>query len=147
METSDGNETSAGPTATVMADRPYDGPPLKMDADVAGIEVGDGLIAVALAPSAERDRVLGSIAFAPGSAALPPDAAARLERFLAEVKAPDARIRVVGEAAAPALALDRALAVGLALLQRGVPADRLELTLAQGAAGDQARLSLITSAP
>lgn len=145
--TPDGSEKSVEPIATVVADRPDRQPPLKPDADAAGIEVGDGLIAVALAPSAERDRALGSIAFAPGSATLPPDAAVRLERFLAEVKAPDARIRVVGEAAAPALALDRALAVGLALVRRGVPANRLELTLAQGAAGDQARLSLVASAP
>ena len=88
-----------------------------------------------------------SIDFAPGSATLPPDVSVRLERFLAEVKAPDALIGVVGEADTPALALDRALAVGLALVQRGVPADRLDLTLAPDAAGDQVRLSAVGSTP
>jgi hypothetical protein len=55
---------------------------------------------------------------------------------------PAARIKIVGEAPAPGLALDRALAVGLALVQGGVSADRLELTLAHGGSGDQARLFL-----
>jgi hypothetical protein len=38
--------------------------------------------------------------------------------------------------------LDRARAIGLALVQRGLPPDRLEMTLAAGAAGDRARLFL-----
>jgi hypothetical protein len=78
---------------------------------------------------------------------LAPEAAGRLERFLAEVKAPDVRIRVVGEADTPALALDRALAVGIALVRRGVPAHRLDLTLAPDPGGDQVRLSAVASTP
>jgi hypothetical protein len=54
---------------------------------------------------------------------------------------------VIGEADTPGLALDRALAVGLALVQRGIPADRLELTLAPDLAGDQVRLSVVATAP
>ena len=146
-ETTDGNENSVAPAAIAMAERPDGVPPFEPPADTAGIEVNDGLIAVSLAPSADGAGPLESIDFAPGSATLPPDASVRLERFLAEVKAPDALIGVVGEADTPALALDRALAVGLALVQRGVPADRLDLTLAPDAAGDQVRLSAVGSTP
>jgi outer membrane protein OmpA-like peptidoglycan-associated protein len=145
--TTNGNEKSAEPIETAAADRPGRRPPFEPAADAAAIEVRDGLIAVALPPGAERDRAVESIAFAPGSAALPPDADLRLERFLAEAKALDTRIRVVGEADAPVLALERAMAVGVALMQRGVPANRLELTRARDASGDQARLFLAASAP
>ena len=145
-ETTDGNEKGVAPATTALAERPDREPRLETPADVAGIEVGDGLIAVSFTPGTDGV-ALASIDFAPGSATLPPDASARLERYLAEVKGPDVHIRVIGEADTPALALDRALAVGLALVQRGIPADRLELTLAQDAAGDQVRLSAVASAP
>ncbi|MGH6900493.1 MAG: hypothetical protein ACREJ5_28750, partial [Geminicoccaceae bacterium] len=108
----------------------------------AQIEVAGGLVAIEVPPGEDRVIALGSIAFGPGSAALPPDARARLEHLLGEAKAGGARIKIVGEAAAPALALDRARAVGLALVRGGLPADRLELSLARDAAGDRARLFL-----
>ena len=130
-----------------MADRPEPGRPSEPSAAAAGIEIQDGLIAVSLAPSADHPAPLASIGFAPGSAVLPPHATTHLERFLAEVKAPDVLIRVVGAADTPALALDRALAVGIALVQRGVPADRLDLSLAPDPGSDQVRLSAVASAP
>jgi outer membrane protein OmpA-like peptidoglycan-associated protein len=108
----------------------------------AMIDVAGGLVAVEVAPDDALETPLTSVAFGPGSAALPPDEQARLERFLGEANAAGARVRVVGEAAAPALALDRARAVGLALVQGGLPADRLEMTLAHDGAGDRARLFL-----
>jgi outer membrane protein OmpA-like peptidoglycan-associated protein len=145
-ETTDDHEKGAAPAATAVAERPDREPHLETPAEVAGIEVGDGLIAVSFTPGAD-EAALAAIDFAPGSATLPPDASARLERYLAEVKGPDVHIRVIGEADTPALALDRALAVGLALVQRGIPADRLELTLAPDAAGDQVRLSAAALAP
>jgi outer membrane protein OmpA-like peptidoglycan-associated protein len=115
---------------------------LKPSPGISRIEVADGLIAIAGAAGEGDDTAVGSIAFGPGSAALPPDAQRRLERLLDEANAQGARVKIVGEAAAPALALDRARAIGLALVQRGLPADRLEMTLAAGAAGDRARLFL-----
>jgi hypothetical protein len=89
---------------------------------------------------------LGSIAFNPGSAVLPADVRPVLERWLGEANAQGARVKVVAEAAAPALALDRAWAVGLALVQSGLPADRLELSHADHAGGDRARLFLASPA-
>jgi outer membrane protein OmpA-like peptidoglycan-associated protein len=145
-ETTDVNEKSGVPDATAMAERPDREPHSESPADVAGIDVSDGLIAVSFTPGADG-AALTAIDFAPGSATLPPDATARLESYLAEVKGPDVHIRVIGDADTPALALDRALAVGLALVQRGIPADRLELTLAPDLAGDQVRLSVVATAP
>lgn len=84
----------------------------------------------------------GHIAFAPNSAELPADAIAQLEQVLAEAKSQGAVIRILGEASVPALALDRARAVGLALVRLGAGASDLEMTLAPGASGDQARLLL-----
>jgi hypothetical protein len=84
----------------------------------------------------------GRIPFEPGSADLPEGASAHLEQVLAEAKAQGAVIRILGEAAAPALALDRARAVGLALVRLGAGAGDLEMTLAHGATGDQAQLLL-----
>jgi outer membrane protein OmpA-like peptidoglycan-associated protein len=109
---------------------------------VAQIEVADGLVAVEIPAGHDRGAALGAVAFGPGSAALSPDARARLEQILGEANARGARVRIVGEGAAPALALDRARAVGLALVQGGLPPERLEMTLAYDAAGDRARLFL-----
>ena len=52
-EITDGNENSVAPAAIAMAERPDGVPPFEQPADTAGIEVGDGLIAVSLAPSAD----------------------------------------------------------------------------------------------
>jgi outer membrane protein OmpA-like peptidoglycan-associated protein len=145
--TADGDGQAIAPAAVAMAERPARELPFETPGDAAGIEIHDGLIAVSLAPSAGHPAPLASIGFAPGSAVLPPHATTHLERFLAAVNAPEVRIRVVGEADTPALALDRALAVGLALVQRGVPADRLDLTLAPDPGSDQVRLSAVASAP
>jgi hypothetical protein len=137
----DGNATATEPAAVALADRPAPPPPARPVAG-GGIEITDGLVAIDVAPSRSGGAALGSIPFRPESAMLTPDAVVLLAEFLNGAEAPAARIRIVGEAAAPALALDRARAVGLALVQGGVPADRLELTLAHGGSGDQARLFL-----
>ena len=84
----------------------------------------------------------GVIAFARGSAALPPAAVPKLERFLAEASADDAPITVLGEGSPPALAIDRARAVGQALVSLGASAERLRITMATDGAGDRARLRL-----
>jgi hypothetical protein len=143
----DGDGIATEPVGAVVAERPVRQPPAEPPAAAAGIEIQDGLIAVSLAPSADHPAPLASIGFAPGSALLPPHATTHLERFLAEVKASDVLIKVVGEADTPALALDRAMAVGIALVQRGVPADRLDLSLAPDPGSDQVRLSAVASAP
>jgi hypothetical protein len=131
---------TVAPSTTALAGRPPLRPLPKPLVDTAAIELADGLVAIDAPSRQHRTAPLWSVAFDPQSAMLTPDAVARLAQFLAETEAPPARIKVVGEADAPALALDRALAVGLALVQGGIPADRLELTLARGGAGDQARL-------
>ena len=82
------------------------------------------------------------VLFQPGSAALPPGVGARLEQVLATAKAQGAVIRIEGEAYSPALALDRARAVALGLMRVGASAGDLQMTLAPGATGDQARLIL-----
>jgi outer membrane protein OmpA-like peptidoglycan-associated protein len=142
------NQATVAPAAV---ERSMPQPLPKPVADAAGIEVAGGLVDVDAASrdhsadAASRDHsaaALMSVRFDPRSAMLAPDALARLGELLAEAQAPAARIKIVGEADAPALALDRALAVGLALVQSGVPADRLELTLAHSGSGDQARLFL-----
>jgi outer membrane protein OmpA-like peptidoglycan-associated protein len=117
-------------------------PLMKPAPETPQIEVADGLVAIDVPPDDDRAIALVSIAFGPGSAALPPDASARLERLLGAANARGAEVKIVGEADAPALALDRARAVGLALVQGGLPADRLEMTLAHDSAGDRARLFL-----
>jgi outer membrane protein OmpA-like peptidoglycan-associated protein len=136
------NEAIVAPAAPAWVERPMPQPLPKPVADAAGIEVAAGLVGVDAASRGQSAAALLSVPFDPRSAMLTPDALARLEQLLAEAQAPAARIKIVGEAAAPALALDRALAVGLALVQSGVPADRLELTLAHSGSGDQARLFL-----
>jgi outer membrane protein OmpA-like peptidoglycan-associated protein len=113
--------------------------------DAAGIELAGGLVTIGAEPRHERAAAVGSVNFDPQSAMLTPDAVARLAQFLAEAETPATHIKVVGEAAAPALALDRALAVGLALVQSGVPADRLELTLARGGSGAPPGMTSSTS--
>ena len=117
-------------------------PQAKPAPGTAQIEVAGGLVAIDVPPGDARATALASIAFGPGSAALPPDASARLKRLLGEANAQEARVKIVGEADAPALALDRARAVGLALVQGGLPADRLDMTLAHDGAGDRAQLFL-----
>ena len=139
--TPDGNATAVEPITVVAADRPAPQPGARPAAG-GGIEITDGLVAIDVTSSRDRDGALGSIPFRPKSAMLTPDAVVLLAELLNGAGTPAARIRVVGEAAAPGLALDRARAVGLALVQGGVPADRLELTLAHGGSGDQARLFL-----
>jgi outer membrane protein OmpA-like peptidoglycan-associated protein len=131
-----------GPTLQAGGDGVVSIPQVKPAPATAQIEVADGLVAIEVPPGDDRAMALASIAFGPGSAALPPDASARLERLLGEANAQGARVKIVGEADAPALALDRARAVGLALVRGGLPADRLEMTLAHDAAGDRARLFL-----
>jgi outer membrane protein OmpA-like peptidoglycan-associated protein len=139
--TSEGNAIETGPPTMAVADRPTRHQ-VSRPAAGSGIALTDGLVAIDVATSRDRDAALGSIPFRPESAMLTPDAVVLLAQFLNGAEAPAARIRIVGEAAAPALALDRARAVGLALVQGGVAADRLELTLAHGGSGDQARLFL-----
>ena len=80
------------------------------------------------------------IAFAPGSATLPPPAVPKLERFLAEAGPEGGRITVLGEGSPPALAIDRARAVGQALVRLGASADRLRISMATDGTGDRARL-------
>ena len=140
--TADGNATETEPATVALADRPMPRTLCARPAAGGGIEITDGLVAIDVASSRDRDAALGSIPFRPKSAMLTPDAVVLLAEFLSAAEEPAARIRIVGEAAAPALALDRARAVGLALVQGGVAADRLELTLAHGGSGDQARLFL-----
>ena len=142
----DASETTIARGTTALAGRPMPQPLPKPVANADRIEVASGLVAIDAASRDQSAAVLGSIPFGFESAMLTPDAVARLGQFLAEAQAREARIKIVGEAAAPALALDRALAVGLALVQSGVPADRLELTRARGGAGDQARLFLAAPA-
>jgi outer membrane protein OmpA-like peptidoglycan-associated protein len=82
------------------------------------------------------------IAFPPGSAALAHRALAKLASFLAEAGADEAPITVLGEGSPPALAIDRARAVGQALVRLGASADRLRMAAAETGAGDRARLVL-----
>jgi hypothetical protein len=127
---------AAGPPA------PSPAPP-RPDPGGAGIEVGEGTVAVHVTrPVARASPTFMLVLFQPGSAALPPLVNRRLEQAVAAAKARGARIRIEGEADDPALALDRARAVGLALVRLGAPAGDLEMTLARKATGDQARLIL-----
>jgi hypothetical protein len=84
----------------------------------------------------------GRVAFAPGSAELPAGVDSQLEQVLASAQSKGDLIRIVGEADAPALALDRARAVAIALVRLGARAGDIKMTLAPGASGDQARLLL-----
>jgi outer membrane protein OmpA-like peptidoglycan-associated protein len=108
----------------------------------AQIAVADGLVAIDVGPVDEATLAVGSIAFDPGSATLPAGARPVLKQWLSEANAQGARVRIVADGAAPALALDRARAVGLALVQGGLPADRLELSHTDGPGGDRARVFL-----
>jgi outer membrane protein OmpA-like peptidoglycan-associated protein len=136
------HEPTVAPAATAWVDPPMPQPRPKPVADAAAIELAGGLVGIDAASRDQSPATLWSVPFESRSARLTPDAMARLGRLLAEAQAREARIKIVGEADAPALALDRALAVGLALVRTGVPADRLELSLAFGGSGDQARLFL-----
>jgi outer membrane protein OmpA-like peptidoglycan-associated protein len=131
--------------AETTPERPEPAVPRPLERPVPGgtqIEVADGLVAIEVPAGPDRGAALGSIAFGPDSAALSPEAKAWLQQILGATDAEAARVKVVGEGAAPALALDRARAVGVALVEYGLPADRLEMTLAEDAAGDRARLFL-----
>jgi outer membrane protein OmpA-like peptidoglycan-associated protein len=139
------DETRAAGPAT--ADHPAVRPVPKPAPGEPQIEVANGLVEIAVPPAEDHDDAVGSITFGPGSATLPPEAQDRLMQILGAAEAQGARVKIVGEAEAPALALDRARAVGLALVQQGLPADRLEMTLAGGGAGDQARLFLAPQTP
>ncbi|MGH6914591.1 MAG: hypothetical protein ACREH3_12900, partial [Geminicoccales bacterium] len=74
-----------------------------------------------------------------------PGAMPKLERFLAEARAEQARITVLGEGSPPSLAIDRARAVGQALVRLGASPERLRMTMATNGAGDRARLVLAGS--
>jgi hypothetical protein len=109
--------------------------------DASTITVAASGIAIAPAePDGDPDP--GVIAFARGSAALPQGAVPKLERFLTEAGAGDAPITVLGEGSPPALAIDRARAVGQALVRLGASAERLRIAMATDGAGDRARLML-----
>jgi hypothetical protein len=84
----------------------------------------------------------GRVPFAPGSAELPDGIGPQLEQVLATARTQGALIRIVGEADAAALALDRARAVAIALVRLGARAGDLDLGLARHATGNQARLLL-----
>ncbi len=84
----------------------------------------------------------GRVAFAPGSAELPVGISPQLEQVLATARTRGALIRIVGEADATALALDRARAVAIALVRLGARAGDLDMRLDPHATGDQARLLL-----
>jgi outer membrane protein OmpA-like peptidoglycan-associated protein len=135
--------TSAPPKVSVTdVDRVGSLPPLHPVPQGAQIAVADGLVAIDLAPVDEATLAMGSIAFDPGSATLPAGARPALKQWLSEANDQGARVKIVAEGAAPALALDRARAVGLALVQGGLPADRLELSHTDGPGGDRARVFL-----
>jgi hypothetical protein len=134
----DGHAPQADPVSMAAAGQSRPEPA----AATAGIDVASGLVAIDAAFDPAHDAALGSVRFGAESALLTPDAIVRLAQLLAGTADLAARIKIVGEADAPALALDRALAVGLALVQGGVPADRLELMLGHRGSGDQAWLFL-----
>ncbi len=107
---------------------------------------GPSAVRTAAAGPSVAGTLVGRIAFAPQSAALPIGIGPQLQQVLAAARAQGARIRIVGEAGAEAgaLALDRARAVALALVRLGAGAQELEMTLARHATGDQASLLLAT---
>jgi hypothetical protein len=137
----DAAAAAAGLAAAASVDRPVVQHAAVPQAATTALGIAGGLVDIGATWGRHPVAAVGSVAFHPDSALLAPDAVAHLGRLLATT-APEARIKIVGEADAPALALDRALAVGLALVQGGVPADRLELTLAHGGSGDRAQLFL-----
>jgi hypothetical protein len=122
------------------------GPGIAVGPDGIGIEGGAAGASKAGEVIASTAVVAGmpavQIDFAPRSDALPAGAGAQLAQVLAQANAQQAVIRILGEAEEPALALDRARAVGLALVGLGARASDLELTLSPDARADQARLLL-----
>jgi hypothetical protein len=88
----------------------------------------------------------GRVAFAPGSAELPAGIGPELEKVLATARTRDAAIRIVGEADAATLALDRARAVAIALVRLGARAGDLSMSLAPHATGNEVRLLLAAPA-
>lgn len=108
-----------------------------------GPSVGAGLVDLG-AGGARSERpppaaALGVVGFAPGSAAVPEGARAALRRAAALTGAGRAPLlRVVGYGVDPALAAERAAAVGFALVGLGVAAGDLRLAVesSRGAADD-----------
>ena len=133
--------TTPEPAAVEAGIDPTGARPFRPVPQGAQIAVADGLVAIDVGPVDETTLAVGSIAFDPGSATLPAGAGPVLKQWLSEANDQGARVKIVAEGAAPALALDRARAVGLALVQGGLPADRLELRHADDG-GDRARVFL-----
>ena len=127
------------------------GPPaLKPGPAEASVSAPAAALATAGATSASdssaAETPAGQVAFAPGSAELPVGIDPELEQVLATARTQGALIRIVGEADAAALALDRARAVAIALVRLGARAGDLDMSLARHASGDQARLLLAAPA-
>jgi hypothetical protein len=91
-------------------------------------------------------RPAARVAFAPGSAELPAGVGPELEKVLATARTRGASIRIVGEADAATLALDRARAVAIALVRLGARAGDLSMSLAPHATGNEVRLLLAAPA-
>jgi hypothetical protein len=144
---------------------------VRPDPDSVGIAIGGGGVAIEIGPpalkpapvavsaststaamadvrttsasgSSSAETPAARIAFAPGSAKLPAGAGRELEQVLATARAESALIRIVGEADAAALALDRARAVAIELVRLGARASDLDMGLGAHATGDQVQLLL-----
>jgi outer membrane protein OmpA-like peptidoglycan-associated protein len=114
--------------------------------DGAGIGITGGLVAIDVDRPGAAETPLDMIAFSPGSAALPTDATERLEQLVAEAKGRSVAIKVVAEGPSQALALDRARAVGLALVRAGVSAGQVEVRPVGDAQGNRAGVFLASQA-
>ncbi len=86
-----------------------------------------------------RHNVIG---FPVGSSALPASLQPALQRLLHDAAARRARLQVIGDAEQPALAMERARSVALALVELGADAGRIEITVARDHVADQAHLLL-----
>ena len=84
----------------------------------------------------------GLVAFAPGSAHLAMAAEPELARLLADAQRDGLLIDIIGEAKEPALALDRARAVALALIKLGAGTERLRIGSDPEPSGDRAWIIL-----
>jgi hypothetical protein len=127
------------------------GPPaLKPAPAAASASTPGATIAAVNATTVPKNRVAGTpagrVAFAPGSAELPAGIRPELEKVLATARTRGASIRIVGEADAATLALDRARAVAIALVRLGARAGDLSMSFAPHATGDEVRLLLAAPA-